>query len=165
MKASVISCLAALSLTACSADSSPEETMGATDTPMGSSGSDASETNPSGSSTTSDSTTSGSTTSTTTTDATDGVTTDPPDESSGSDSSGGDSSSESSDTAVGCEYPAGAVEPMAIGEVLSPYSWGRALHNDGTEAVLDLNDAPCGNDGDIAWSPHDVLVFVSIPAW
>ncbi len=73
--------------------------------------------------------------------------------------------SESSGEVVDCEYPAGAVEPMALGEVLFPYSWPVALHGDGTEAALELEDAPCGLDEVIEWSPHDVLVFVSIPAW
>ncbi|MEM9461392.1 MAG: hypothetical protein AAGF11_44925 [Myxococcota bacterium] len=66
---------------------------------------------------------------------------------------------------VPCEYPAGAVEPMALNEVLTPYSWPTAIHGDGTQAALSLADAPCGIDDVIEWSPHDVLVFVSIPAW
>ena len=64
-----------------------------------------------------------------------------------------------------CEYPAGAVEPMALDEVLTPYSWPTAIHGDGTQAAMMLADAPCGIDDVIEWSPHDVLVFVSIPAW
>ncbi|MCP4867179.1 MAG: hypothetical protein GY898_00490 [Proteobacteria bacterium] len=30
---------------------------------------------------------------------------------------------------------------------------------------LDLELAPCANDPNIEWSPHDVLVFISLPAW
>lgn len=64
-----------------------------------------------------------------------------------------------------CEYPEGAVEPMALGEVLWPYSWPVAIDGNGTEVSLELEDAPCGFDEVIEWSPHDVLVFISIPAW
>jgi hypothetical protein len=52
------------------------------------------------------------------------------------------------------------------GEVLTPYAWPDARHLDGVRtASLDLVHAPCNTDDDIDWSPHDVLVFVSIPAW
>ncbi len=64
-----------------------------------------------------------------------------------------------------CAYPVGAVEPMAVDEVLSPYSWPEAIHRDGRSLDLDLAQVPCADDPDIDWSPHDVLVFVSIPAW
>lgn len=64
-----------------------------------------------------------------------------------------------------CDYPAGAVDPMAIDEVLWPYRWPTAIHGDGTQVALDLAEAPCGFDQIIEWSPHDVLLFVSIPAW
>jgi len=65
----------------------------------------------------------------------------------------------------GCAYPEGAVEPMAEGEVLTPYSWPAAEHLDGTQASLELGKVPCGTDDDIDWSPFDILMFVSIPAW
>lgn len=68
-------------------------------------------------------------------------------------------------TGSDCDYPAGAVEPMTLGEVLTPYAWGEALHADGRSAMLNLADAPCGADATIEWSPHDVLMFVSVPAW
>ena len=79
----------------------------------------------------------------------------------------GDSSTgeETDDTSVGCQYPDGAVEPMALNEVLSPYSWPEAIDGLGNNVPLDLADAPCGIDDVIEWSPHDVLLFVSIPAW
>ena len=65
-----------------------------------------------------------------------------------------------------CQYPEGAVEPMAEGEVLSAYSWPTAIHmSDGREAALDLAHVPCATDPDIDWSPFDVLLFVSTPAW
>lgn len=64
-----------------------------------------------------------------------------------------------------CRYPQGAVEPMAVGEVLTPYMWSQAIHADGRQVALELADAPCGDDTVIDWSPHDVLVFVSVPAW
>lgn len=64
-----------------------------------------------------------------------------------------------------CDYPEGAVEPMTVGEVVTRYAWDTALHSDGREASVDLGDAYCGTDDVIAWSPFDVLLFVSIPAW
>lgn len=72
---------------------------------------------------------------------------------------------------VDCEggetYPAGAVEPMALGEVFSPYAWPTAVAHasDGARFALDLANVPCALDPDIDWSPFDVLLFVSIPAW
>lgn len=79
---------------------------------------------------------------------------------------GQESGSESSTgSVVPCEYPAGAVDPMALNEVLWPYSWPEAIHGDGTQSPLSLEDAPCGLDEVIEWSPHDVLLFISIPAW
>ncbi len=69
-------------------------------------------------------------------------------------------------TNTNCAYPDGAVEPMAEGEVLTAYRWPLARHMDGLRtASLDLEHAPCDTDEEIDWSPHDVLVFVSIPAW
>lgn len=69
-------------------------------------------------------------------------------------------------TPNGCSYPPGAVEPMAEGSVLAPYRWPNAIHRGtGQSASIDLAEVPCATDPDIDWSPHDVLVFVSIPAW
>lgn len=63
-------------------------------------------------------------------------------------------------------YPEGAVEPMALNEVISPYAWPDARHrSDGRQATLELGHVPCNTDDDIDWSPFDVLLFVSIPAW
>lgn len=63
-------------------------------------------------------------------------------------------------------YPEGATRPMTEGAVLYPYSWPEAtdIASDRT-ATLDLGQAPCATDPDIDWSPFDVLLFVSIPAW
>jgi hypothetical protein len=62
------------------------------------------------------------------------------------------------------DYPE-SVEPMADGEVIFPYRWTSSIHGDGTEAELDLEDAWCGAEGDIAWSQSDVVLMVSLPAW
>jgi hypothetical protein len=63
-------------------------------------------------------------------------------------------------------YPAEAVRPMELGSVLYPYSWPVAKRlSDGLEAPLDLGQVPCASSPDIDWSPFDVLLFVSIPAW
>jgi hypothetical protein len=68
--------------------------------------------------------------------------------------------------ASGETYPAGAVEPMAHGEVLAPYAWPEARHlGTGQTTSLDLAQVPCAAAPDIDWSPFDVLLFVSIPAW
>jgi len=69
------------------------------------------------------------------------------------------------DVMVACEYPDGAVEEMAFGEVLKAYSWPTAIHRDGRTGSVDLERVPCADDEDIDWSPFDVLLFVSIPAW
>ncbi|MFV8752913.1 hypothetical protein ACNOYE_20395 [Nannocystaceae bacterium ST9] len=79
--------------------------------------------------------------------------------------SGSESSMDGSESGMTCSYPAGAVEPMALGEVLVPYSWTTAIHADGTTTSLDLIDAPCATDEVIDWSVHELLVFISLPAW
>lgn len=66
----------------------------------------------------------------------------------------------------GDDYPTGPTDPMALGSVLSPYAWPAARSRRSGETVpLDLADAPCAQSDDIDWSPFDVLLFVSIPAW
>ena len=64
------------------------------------------------------------------------------------------------------DYPPDAVRPMELDGVLYPYAWPVAKRlSDGLEAPLDLGHAPCASSPDIDWSPFDVLLFVSIPAW
>ncbi|NVB36668.1 hypothetical protein G6O69_02415 [Pseudenhygromyxa sp. WMMC2535] len=70
-----------------------------------------------------------------------------------------------SETSAVCAYPEGAVEPMALDEVLWPYAWPEAIHADGSELALDLEHAPCDTDPEIDWSIHELLVFISVPAW
>lgn len=66
----------------------------------------------------------------------------------------------------GTGYPAGAVEPMALGKVLFPYRWPDAIHRGtGARGPLDLSLVPCAGDPDIDWSRFAALLFVSIPAW
>ncbi|MBX2796169.1 MAG: hypothetical protein KTR31_00830 [Myxococcales bacterium] len=67
-------------------------------------------------------------------------------------------------TPDGCTYP-DSVEPMALGEALAPYSWSAARHRDGRQGELSLQNVFCDSDPDVDWSPFDVLLFVSIPAW
>jgi hypothetical protein len=74
-------------------------------------------------------------------------------------------STESTDTSIECSYPEGAVEPMALDEVLWAYSWPTAIHADGTTTTLDLLHVPCDTDEVIDWSIHELLVFISLPAW
>lgn len=66
---------------------------------------------------------------------------------------------------AGCTYPAGAVEPMALGAVIWPYRWPQAIDGAGRNVPLDLVEAHCTADENIDWSPFDVLLFISIPAW
>jgi hypothetical protein len=72
---------------------------------------------------------------------------------------------DSSESGVECSYPEGAVEPMELGQVLTPYSWPTAIHADGTTTSLDLLKVPCATDEVIDWSVHEILVFISIPSW
>lgn len=71
------------------------------------------------------------------------------------------------DVAADCAYPEDAQNKMALGAVLKAYSWPTAFHRDGREGEFDLEleQVPCESDPDIDWSPFDVLLFVSIPAW
>ena len=62
-------------------------------------------------------------------------------------------------------YPPDPAEPMALNEVLWPYAWPTALHADGRDISLDLRRVFCADDTQVDWSVHDLLVFVSIPAW
>ena len=74
--------------------------------------------------------------------------------------------SDGTDGTPPCTYPAGATEPMAVGSVLSPYSWPEAIdRRTDARGVLDLAGVPCASDELIDWSPFDVLLFISIPAW
>ena len=67
---------------------------------------------------------------------------------------------------VACDYPSGVVEPMALDGVIPPFSWPKAKSLlDGTTTALDLTGAFCDSAEDIDWSPFDVLLFVSVPAW
>ncbi len=76
-----------------------------------------------------------------------------------------DSASSDDDDAVACEYPEGAVEPMALNEVIYPYSWAEALDLAGQILPMDLADAPCDTDPDIGWGDKEVVLFVSLPVW
>ena len=40
-----------------------------------------------------------------------------------------------------------------------------SIHGDGRETPIDMGDMPCATDEFIDWSVHDLLLFVSIPAW
>jgi len=75
-----------------------------------------------------------------------------------------DDASGDDDDATACAYPEGATEPMELNEVLTAYSWPEALSFGGDNIELDLERAHC-NDDEIDWSPFDVLLFVSYPAW
>lgn len=76
-----------------------------------------------------------------------------------------DSAPADDDDAVACEYPEGAVEPMALNEVIWPYAWADALDLVGGRLPIDLADAPCDTDPDIGWGDKEVVLFVSLPVW
>lgn len=65
-----------------------------------------------------------------------------------------------------CTYPGGAVEPMALDQVITPYRWTQAEDlAAGVTRDLDLTAVYCDRDQDLAWSGIDYLLLVSIPAW
>ncbi|MFT4627244.1 MAG: hypothetical protein ACI8PZ_005926 [Myxococcota bacterium] len=69
-------------------------------------------------------------------------------------------------TTGACAYPDGVVDPMTLAGVIPPFSWPSARSMvDGSRTSLDLLATHCANAPDIEWSPFDVLLFVSIPAW
>ncbi|MBX2799444.1 MAG: hypothetical protein KTR31_17345 [Myxococcales bacterium] len=60
------------------------------------------------------------------------------------------------------------VDPVAmeLGGVMYPHRWPEGEHRGtGLRTEVDLGAIPCGTSSDIDWSPFDVLLFVSIPAW
>lgn len=69
------------------------------------------------------------------------------------------------DDATPCEYPADANPVMTVGDPLVAYSWPSALDANRGDAPLDLEQVHCDDDPNREWSPFDVLLFVSIPAW
>ncbi len=75
-----------------------------------------------------------------------------------------DATAADDDDATPCDYPADAAEVMSLGGVLWPYSWPTSSAPDGSDKPLSLTSIFC-NDGPEDWSPFDVLLFVSIPAW
>ena len=85
--------------------------------------------------------------------------------SAGADDDDDDTTPADDDDATPCEYPADAAEEMAIGSVLWPYSWPTSSAPDRSDQPLDLARVFCNDDADNDWSPFDVLLFVSIPAW
>jgi hypothetical protein len=80
------------------------------------------------------------------------------------DTGDGDGDTGDGDGDPACIYPA-AAEPMALNEPIAAYAWPLAIHGDGTHTPLDLEQAHCDTDAIIDWSPHEILVFISVPAW
>ena len=87
---------------------------------------------------------------------------------------GGDADKASDTSAVGsattpttpCDYPSGVADPMTLGEVMPAFRWPSAKSLvDGTKTAFDLAEVHCGASADIDWSPFDILLFVSVPAW
>ena len=64
-----------------------------------------------------------------------------------------------------CDYPSPVSEPMAQDEVIAPYAWPTALPFDRVETSLNLAEVHCNTDDALDWSPFEMLLFVSIPAW
>ncbi len=61
-------------------------------------------------------------------------------------------------------YPEGVVDALTDGQVIAPYRWPVAIDAQNQRRALDLNRVYCEDD-DIDWSPFDMLLFVSVPAW
>lgn len=78
--------------------------------------------------------------------------------------SGGDTETDVPLDGPACDYPV-AAEPMTLNEPLAAYSWSQALLADGRTLPLDLTSAFCNSDTSYDWSPHDYMLFVSVPAW
>lgn len=73
---------------------------------------------------------------------------------------------EPADCKAGETYPPGEAAVMTLGETLPKFRWPEAIDRaTGLRTALDLGDAPCATDAVIDWSPFDVLLFVSLPAW
>ena len=64
-----------------------------------------------------------------------------------------------------CTYPAGATGSFLEPNILPAFSWPASLDGMRVDRPLDLTTAFCANDPNIDWSPFDVLLFISIPAW
>ena len=78
----------------------------------------------------------------------------------------GDTSVADATAPAPCAYPDGVVDPMTLDAVIPPFIWPKARSlRDGTTTSLDLMGAHCNAAEDIDWSPFDVLLFVSVPAW
>jgi hypothetical protein len=76
-----------------------------------------------------------------------------------------DAAAEEDASTPACAYPTGAREPMALNEVISPYSWPMALNGAGENKDINLEQIFCDNDPDLVWTNTGHLLFVSIPAW
>lgn len=64
-----------------------------------------------------------------------------------------------------CSYPANAMRPMALDQVLFPYTWPAAINGAGVQQPIDLAQYHCDSDPNIDWRQFEHLLFVSIPAW
>ena len=65
---------------------------------------------------------------------------------------------------VPCTYPDFA-NPMTVGQAIEPWTWARAIDAMDVSRGLSVRDVFCNQDGDMDWSPFDLLLFISIPAW
>jgi hypothetical protein len=62
------------------------------------------------------------------------------------------------DSGAPCTYPTGATEPMALDQVLTPYSWAAAIAPDGTNSSFDLTNYYCQSN-------TEAIFFVSSVDW
>lgn len=63
-----------------------------------------------------------------------------------------------------CAYP-DAPDTMALGSALPSFRWGVSQTATGEGGAVDMHRAYCDEDANREWSPFDLLLFVSIPAW
>lgn len=64
-----------------------------------------------------------------------------------------------------CTYPAGAVEPMALNQVITPYAWPEAITDTGANFAFNLTQFFCNTHPTLDFGATDYLLFSSAPAW
>lgn len=77
------------------------------------------------------------------------------------DSGSGSSVLDGGGPAPSCAYPSGATGRMAMGQVISPYSWRTAYREDGTRLAFDLTTFHCEPE----WDRYTAVLFVVGAAW
>ncbi len=64
-----------------------------------------------------------------------------------------------------CSYPILPPSTLALDDTFPRTSYPNMLDAARNSYTLDMEEVNCATDADIDWSPFDVLLFISIPAW